>query len=110
VRFPSPPRGIPLPSAPMVDMDAAGKPSLEARVSRLITEYAQTPPTGASPTALDHRLSLRGDLAIDSLALVSLTIRLGEEFNVDVVESGLEFGQLQTVGDLLAIAKKLQQR
>jgi acyl carrier protein len=94
----------------MVDMDAAGRPSIEARVGRLIIEYAQTPPAGASPSALDRRLSLRGDLAIDSLALVSLTIRLGEEFDVDIVESGIEFGQLQTVGDLLAIAEKLQQR
>lgn len=83
-------------------------PSIEARVSRLITEYAQAPAT--QTTSLDHRLTLRGDLAIDSLALVSLTIRLGEEFNVDIVESGLEFGELQTVGDLMAIAEKLQQR
>ena len=86
-------------------------PSIEAKVSRLITEYAQAPVAGGSPaTSLDHNLTLRGDLAIDSLALVSLTIRLGEEFNVDIVESGLEFGQLQTVGDLMAIAEKLQQR
>jgi acyl carrier protein len=86
-------------------------PSIEARVSRLITEYAQSPPTGKSQaTSLDHRLTLRGDLAIDSLALVSLTIRVGEEFNVDIVESGLEFGELQTVGDLMAIAEKLQRR
>jgi acyl carrier protein len=91
-------------------MDAEGKSSLAAKVNRLIIEYAQTVPAGASSTSLDHRLTLRGDLAIDSLALVSLTIRLGEELNVDVVESGLEFGQLQTVGDLLAIAEKLQQR
>ena len=84
-------------------------PSLEAKVSRLITEYAQAPAPVASPTtSLDRRLTLRGDLAIDSLALVSLTIRLGEEFNVDIVESGLEFGELKTVGDLVAIAEKLQ--
>ena len=47
-------------------------------------------------------------LEIDSLALVSLTIRLGEEFNVDVVDSGVELGQLETVGDLIGVAKKLQ--
>ena len=84
-------------------------PSIEAKVSRLITEYAQAPTAGVSGAAfLDHRLILRGDLAIDSLALVSLTIRLGEEFNVDIVESGLEFGELKTVGDLVAIAQQLQ--
>ena len=52
----------------------------------------------------------RGDLAIDSLSLVSLAIRLGEEFGVDIVESGVEFSQLRTVGDLMVIAEKLQVR
>jgi acyl carrier protein len=85
----------------------ANTESLEQRVTRLVVEYAQTPPPGPSP--LDPMLTLRGDLAIDSLALVSLAIRLGEEFGVDIVESGVEFGQLQTVGDLTAIARKLQQ-
>jgi len=82
--------------------------SVPERVSRLVLEYAQARPAEASATApLDGKLTLRGDLAIDSLALVSLTIRLGEEFEVDVVESGLDFSQLQTVGDLMAIAENL---
>jgi acyl carrier protein len=91
-----------------VSTDPSNAESLEQRVTRLVIEYAQTPPTGPSP--LDPKLTLRGDLAIDSLALVSLAIRLGEEFGVDIVESGVEFGQLQTVGDLTEIAQKLQQR
>jgi len=79
---------------------------VEDTVARLLKEYAQAqvPATGA----LNHQLSLRGDLEIDSLSLVSLTIRLGEEFNVDVVESGIELGQLETVGDLVGVAHKLQ--
>jgi acyl carrier protein len=82
--------------------------SLSERVSRLVLEYAQERPTGVSDGApLDGKLTLRGDLAIDSLALVSLTIRLGEELEVDVVESGLDFSQLETVADLMAIADKL---
>ena len=72
-------------------------------MARLVTEYAQTRPEGP----LHAKLTLRGDLAIDSLALVSMTIRLGEEFGVDIVESGVELGQLETVGDLTAIAQKL---
>ncbi len=73
---------------------------------RLLQEYAQTQVSVSSP--LNQGLSLRGDLEIDSLSLVSLTIRLGEEFNVDVVESGIEFGQLDTVGDLIRVAEKLK--
>jgi acyl carrier protein len=82
--------------------------SLSERVSRLVLEYAQERPAGVSDGApLDGKLTLRGDLAIDSLALVSLTIRLGEELEVDVVESGLDFSQLETMADLMAIAEKL---
>ena len=82
--------------------------SVPERVSRLVLEYAQARPAEASALApLDGKLTLRGDLAIDSLALVSLTIRLGEEFEVDVVESGLDFSQLETVADLMAIAENL---
>ncbi len=82
--------------------------AIERTVNRLVLEYAQArPATPLAAAQLDRGLTLRGDLAIDSLALVSLTLRLGEELAVDVVESGLEFSQLQTVGDLLAIAERL---
>jgi acyl carrier protein len=91
-------------------MESAQKPALAERVNRLILEYAQVRPAEASPSTLDRKLTLRGDLSIDSLALVSLTIRVGEEFEVDVVESGLDFSQLTTVGDLQAIANKLERR
>jgi acyl carrier protein len=84
----------------------AGGNGVEETVARLLQEYAQTQVPTRAP--LNQALSLRSDLEIDSLALVSLTIRLGEEFNVDVVDSGVELGQLETVGDLIGVAKKLQ--
>ncbi|HLK91677.1 MAG TPA: acyl carrier protein [Polyangia bacterium] len=91
-------------------MESAQRAGVAERVNRLILEYAQVRPAEASAGALDGKLTLRGDLAIDSLALVSLTIRVGEEFEVDVVESGLDFSQLETVRDLQAIAEKLERR
>jgi acyl carrier protein len=84
----------------------AGGNGVEEMVARLLKEYAQTQVPASRP--LNHQLSLRGDLELDSLSLVSLTIRLGEEFNVDVVESGIELGQLETVGDLIGVARKLK--
>jgi acyl carrier protein len=77
----------------------------EARVERLVLEYAQSVPT-ARP--LDGKLSLRDDLAIESLSLVSLTLRIGDEMGVDVMEVGLELGNLKTVGDLVRIAQTLE--
>jgi acyl carrier protein len=78
----------------------AEEESIEQRVTRLVGEYALNP-VGAGP--LDMRLSLRKDLAIDSLSLVSLALRLGEEMAYDVAQAGVELGRLETVGDLVAL-------
>lgn len=79
---------------------------MEARVERLVLEYAQ----GAElQSPLPRTLSLRDDLAIESLSLVALTLRLGGEFDVDVVELGVELRGIRTVGDLIALAGTLQE-
>ncbi|MGD0675023.1 MAG: acyl carrier protein [Polyangiaceae bacterium] len=76
----------------------------EARVERLVLEYAQTLP---DRRPLDVNLSLREDLAIESLSLVSLTVRLGDELGVDVLDSGVELGAVKTLGDLVQVANAL---
>ena len=79
---------------------------LEERVAALVLEYAQASGVGQP---LNQKLSLRSDLGIESLALVSLAVRLGEDFGVDIAERGAELGKLQTVADLIALAGVLQQ-
>jgi acyl carrier protein len=76
----------------------------EARVERLISEYAESVPT-ARP--LDTGLSLRDDLAIESLSLVSLTLRLADELGVNVEELDIELGDVKTLGDLVRVAQVL---
>jgi acyl carrier protein len=78
--------------------------SPEARVERLVNEYASSVP---AQRPLDPRLSLKEDLAIESLSLVSLTVRLGDELGVDVVDSGVELGEVRTLGDLVKFAQSL---
>ena len=51
---------------------------------------------------LDEMLSLREDLEFDSFDLAELAVRLEDEFNVDVFESGI----VHTVDDII---KKLNQ-
>jgi acyl carrier protein len=80
--------------------------ALEGWVERLLAEYAQTPIKGPLPPGL----SLRDDLAIESLSLVSLVVRLGDELGVDAADESLELQDLATVGDLLALARRLDQR
>ncbi len=74
------------------------------RVERIVLEYAQTVP---SKRPLDARLTLREDLAIESLSLVSLTLRIGDELGVDVMEAGVELGAVKTLGDLIRMAEDL---
>jgi len=59
---------------------------------------------------LERRLSLQNDLAIESLSLVSLALRLGDEFGVSVVDMGLELGAIKTFGDLLDVARTMKQQ
>ena len=81
--------------------------TLEACVERLVLEYAQSVP---AELPLEPRLKLRNDLAIESLSLVSLALRLGGELGVDIVEQGVELGKLSTVGDLIEVARTLTQQ
>ena len=80
---------------------------MEACVERLVLEYAQSVP---AELPLEPRLNLRNDLAIESLSLVSLALRLGGELGVDIVEQGVELGKLSTVGDLIEVARALMQQ
>lgn len=79
--------------------------SVEESVERLLVEYADGVPEGRP---LDANLSLKDDLAIESLSLVSLAIRLGQEVGVDVAELGVEFGDMRTFGDLTRFAHMLR--
>jgi acyl carrier protein len=80
--------------------------TIEACVSRLVLEYAEVPP--ALP--VNPALSLRADLAIESLSLVSLALRLGDELDVNVVEMELELGTLVTIEDLVKVGYLMQSR
>lgn len=68
-----------------------------------MSEYAVQLPAGP----LGAHLSLRDDLAIESLSLVSLTLRLADELGVDVVELDIELGEVKTFGDLVRVAQTL---
>jgi acyl carrier protein len=81
--------------------------SPEARVDRLVLEYAQAMPAGRP---LDRGLSLRDDLVIESLSLVSLTLQMGDELGVNVMDLGIELGGLKTLGDLVDMARALSRQ
>jgi acyl carrier protein len=81
---------------------------VESKVTALVLEYALQAPT---ERPLRPERSLRDEIGIDSFALVSLMLRLGEELNVDLAEESARLGiDLQTVvtfGDLVRMAQTL---
>jgi acyl carrier protein len=90
------------------DGNGRGNESVERWVESVIAEYAQRPPGGT----LDARLSLRDDLAIESLSLVSLVVRLGDALGIDAAadDDGLSLGELRTVGDVVSLAQRFEER
>ncbi len=77
----------------------------DGRLADLVLEYAET---GDLRLPLDARLSLRGDLGIESLSLVSLVVRIGEELGTDIADRGVDLQGLRTVADLAALVGSLQ--
>lgn len=80
-----------------------GEVNVDARVTALVLEYSQSPPPG--PLAPDA--SLRRDLGVDSLSLVSVVVALGDHFGIDLVEFGADLSRLETVADLIALGRAL---
>lgn len=78
---------------------------IDELVHRLLHEYAQN---GANPGPFDPGLSIRDDLGIESLSLVSLAVRLGDHLGVDVASEEMELGSLRCVADVLALGRRLQ--
>lgn len=74
------------------------------RVASVLTEYAPVMPANRP---LPGGLSLRQDLALDSLALVSVLIRLGGDFGVEVGDQEFDMARLETVGDLVDLVERL---
>ena len=76
---------------------------VDERIAALVLEYSQSAPTAP----LDPNASLRTDLGLDSLSLVSVTVTLGDELGIDLVEWGAELGKLVTLADLIALGHAL---
>jgi acyl carrier protein len=78
--------------------------TMAERVTRLLLQYVQS---GDFVGQLSPRLSIRDELGVESLSLVSVLVELGAELEVDVAESGVELSRIQTVGDLIGIGDHL---
>lgn len=51
---------------------------------------------------LNANLSLRNDLNLDSLDLAELTVRIEDEFDVDIFEDGI----IDSIGEIISIIRR----
>jgi acyl carrier protein len=86
------------------DLDTSA--SVESKITDLVLEYALHAP---AERPLRPEFSLRDEIGLDSFSLVSLMLRLGEEFNVDLAEEssrvGINLEEIATFGDLIRLGR-----
>jgi acyl carrier protein len=77
---------------------------LDPTIARLICEVL---PRRLQRTPLHESMSLRGDLGIDSLGLMSLAFRLEEEFEIDLMACAEEVANVQTIEDVQRLVQQV---
>jgi len=76
----------------------------ETTVLKLLRE---TLPARSARMEILPEMTLQKDLAMDSLALLAFTVRLGEEFGIDLNQFADRIGDIRTVDDVLVTAKRI---
>lgn len=74
---------------------------MEDKVLNIINEILESKDLNKQ-NSLSEQLSLRDDLGLSSFDLAELTVKLEDEFDIDIFEDGL----VNTIGEIYAKLKK----
>jgi acyl carrier protein len=85
-------------------MSPSQRTSSDDAVLRILAEVL---PGGLTATDIQPGMSLQHDLGIESLGKVAVGFRLEEEYGIDLTYFAEHLAEIQSVGDLLAITRKL---
>jgi acyl carrier protein len=80
---------------------------VDALVIALVREVV---PWGASGNRVSSSSSLGDELGIDSMGMVVLAFRIGEELGLELDEGDVDLAEIRTVGDVQATARRLLER
>ena len=78
--------------------------TIETAILKLLREAL---PARSAKMEILPEMSLQKDLAMDSLALVAFAVRLGEEFDIDLMQFADRIGETRTVNDVIVMAKSI---
>jgi len=81
----------------------------EAKVLSLIAEAV---PAKFRKSKITPELRLQHDLGLDSIGMLALMFRFEQEFRIDLatIDLGAALGQMQTVGEALAVGRDVLER
>jgi acyl carrier protein len=81
----------------------------EAKVLSLIAEAV---PPKLRKSKITPEMRLQHDLGLDSIGMLALMFRFEQEFKIDLatIDLGAALGQMQTVGEALAVGRDVLER
>lgn len=80
---------------------------VDALVIALVREVV---PWGTGGNGVSSSSSLGDELGIDSMGMVVLAFRIGEELGLELDEDDVDLAQIHTVGDVQSTARRLLER
>ena len=87
--------------------DSQHEPERISSIDRVASVLAEYVPAMPASRPLPEGLLIRQDLELESLSLVSVVVRLGNDFGIDVDDQEFDLASLETVGDLANLADRL---
>lgn len=79
----------------------------EAKVLSIIAEAV---PKKFKKNAITKETHLQKELGMDSITILSMVFRFGEEFKIDLGQLNLNLGELRTVNDALKMSRDILQQ
>ncbi len=70
---------------------------MKSKIVALIATILEKKNVSINPIDIDDHFTLRRELGLDSLDLAELTVRIENEYGVDIFEDGI----VETVGEIL---------
>jgi acyl carrier protein len=85
-------------------------PEIAATDALVVSLVEEVVPWQAARRGIAASSSLAGELGIDSLGLVTLAFRIGEELGLEIDEEDVDLAAIETVGDVQATVRRLLER
>lgn len=74
---------------------------MKTNINELISKIAMN--KGRDELSIEDELSLRSDLGFDSFDLAELTVKIDDQFGIDIFEKNINLDKVKEIYDLLGL-------